>query len=77
MVERAREVCGSMRVGVKNPNSVRWKDKIKAAVWRKEDAWKEVLATSDEEAKERCMETYREEKRRERLKGVYIRAKRK
>ena len=32
-------------------------------VRRKEAAWKEVLASSDEEAKERCMETYREENR--------------
>ena len=38
---------------------------------------KEVLAVSNEEAKERCMEVYREEKRKERLKGVYIRSKRK
>ena len=38
-------------------------DEIKAAVRRKEAAWKEVLATSDEEAKERYMEGYEEEKR--------------
>ena len=31
---------------------------------RKEVAWKGVLATSDEETKERCMESYREEKRK-------------
>ena len=31
---------------------------------------KEVLAASDEEAKERCREVYRDEKRK--LKGVYI-----
>ena len=36
----------------------------KAAVRRKKSAWKEVLAASDEEAKERCMEAYREEKRK-------------
>ena len=36
-----------------------WKDEIKAAVRRKEAAWK-VLAASDEEAKERCIEVYRE-----------------
>ena len=41
-----------------------WNDEIKAAVRRKEAAWKEVLAASDEEAKERCMEAYREEKRK-------------
>ena len=31
---------------------------------KKEDAWKEVLAASDEEAKERFMEVYREEERK-------------
>ena len=41
-----------------------WNDEIKAAARRKEAAWKEVLAASDEEAKERCMEVYREEKRK-------------
>ena len=33
-------------------------------VRRKEAAWKEVLATSDEEVKERCMVAYREENRK-------------
>ena len=50
-----------------------WNDKAKAAVRRKQSTWKEVLAASDEEAKERRMEAYKEEK----LKGVYIRSKRK
>ena len=35
---------------------------IKAAVRRKEAAWKVVLAASIEEANDRCMEVYREEK---------------
>ena len=39
-----------------------WNDEIKAAIKRKEAAWKEMLAASDEEANERCMETHREEK---------------
>ena len=43
--------------------SVWWNDEIKAAVRRKVAAWKEMLAASNEEAKERCMEAYREEKR--------------
>ena len=47
----------------KNPKSAWWNDEIKAAVRRKEAASKRVLAASDEETKERCMETYREEKR--------------
>ena len=40
-----------MRVGGKNPKSVWWNDEIKAAVERKEAAWKEVLGASDEESK--------------------------
>ena len=53
-----------MRVGRKNPNSVWWNDEIKALVVRREvAAWKEVLAVSDEEAKERCMEVQRREKK--------------
>ena len=34
MVERAREICGSLRVGGKSPKSVWWNDEIKAAVRR-------------------------------------------
>ena len=49
MVESAREVCGSVRVGGKNPKSLWWNDEIKAAVRRKETAWEGVLAASDEE----------------------------
>ena len=56
MVESARGVCGSVRGGGKNSKSMCWNDEIKAAVRRKEDAWKEVLG----------------EKRKERLKDVYI-----
>ena len=71
----ATEVCGSMRVGGKNPNSVWWNDEVKVAVRRKEAAWKEVLAASDEEVEERCIRAYKEEKRK--VKGVHIKAKRK
>ena len=49
MIESTTEVCGSVRVGGKNPKSVWWNDEVKAAVRRKE-----VLAPNDEEAKERC-----------------------
>ena len=63
IVKSAREVCGSVRVGEKNPKSVWWSDDIKAAVRRKE-------AASDEETKERCTELYREEKRK--VKSIYI-----
>ena len=54
----------------KNPKNVWWKDEIKAAVRRKKAAWKGVLAASDEETKVRCMEAYREEKRK--VKGRII-----
>ena len=63
MVENTREMCDSVRMVGKNPKNVWWNDEAKSAVRRKESAWKEVLAASNEEAKERCMETYREEKR--------------
>ena len=71
MVESAREVYASVKVGGKNAG---WNDKIKAAVRRKKAAWK-VLAASDKEAKERCMEVCREEKRK--VKICIFRAKRK
>ena len=40
MVESAREVCSSVRIGGKNPKSLWENDEIKAAVRRKEIAWK-------------------------------------
>ena len=55
-------MCGSVR-GRRTQN-VWLNDWVKAAVKRKEAAWKWVLASSDEESKERCMEAYREEKRK-------------
>ena len=55
-METAREVCGSVRVGGKTSKSVWWNDEIKAAVRRNEAAWNGVLAASDEETKERCVE---------------------
>ena len=41
-----------------------WNNEVQATFKRKEAAWKEVLAASNEEAKERCMEACREEKRK-------------
>ena len=38
-------------------------DQVKAAVKRKEDAWKEVLGARDEVARERCLEVYKEEEK--------------
>ena len=40
MVETAREVYGSVRIGGKNPKGMWWNDEIKAAVRRKEAEWK-------------------------------------
>ena len=51
MVESAREVCDSMRVGGKNPKSLWWNDVVKSTDERKEAALQEVLRTGDEFAK--------------------------
>ena len=75
MMESEREVCCSVRVGEKNLKSVRWNDNIKAAVKRKEAGWKRLLAASNEETKGRCMEAYREEKRK--VKRCIIQSKKK
>ena len=50
--DEEREVCGSVRVGGRNPKSMWLNDEIKATVRRKE-------AACDEEIKGRCMEAYR------------------
>ena len=42
MVDSAKEVCGSVRVGAKNPKNVWWNDVVKAAV-----EIKEVLGARD------------------------------
>ena len=44
-----------------------WNDELKAESRREETAWKEVLRANDEEAKERYMEAYSEEKRKVKL----------
>ena len=64
MVESARVVCGSVRVGGKTPKSVWWNDEIKAAVRSKEATWNGGVGSCDEKTKERCMEAYREETRK-------------
>ena len=46
---------GKRKVGGENPKSVWWNNEIKAAVRRKDAAWKGVLAASYEETNERCM----------------------
>ena len=57
-------MCGSVRVGGVNPKNVWWNEQVKAAVKRKEDAWKDVLRASIEDARERRLEVYKEEKRK-------------
>ena len=59
-----------MRVRGGNPRSVWWKDRVKAAFERKEDAWKETLGPRDEDAKERCLKVYKEENRKVK-RGIY------
>ena len=43
MIDSAREVRGSVRMGGKNPKNMWWNDAVRAAVERKEAAWKVVL----------------------------------
>ena len=73
MVESAREVCGSVKVERKNPERVWLNNEVKAEGRRKKVVWKEVLAVSDKEVKKDVWK--HTEKRRERLKGTNIRAK--
>ena len=53
MVESAREMCGSVRVGWNNPKSMWWSNEVKAAVIRKNAPGKEMFGTINENAKER------------------------
>ena len=57
-------MCSSVQVGDGNPKIMWWNDKVKSAVKRKEDAWKDVLGARDEDARERCLEVYKEEKKK-------------
>ena len=61
MIEVFKMICGTDKVNLGN-------NEIKLQLG-------EVFAASNEEANEKCIESYIEEKRR--IKGVYIRAKRK
>ena len=64
MVESARKVCDSVRVRGGKSKSAWWNDEVKAAVKRKEDGWKELMGARDEDARERCLEVNKEEKRK-------------
>ena len=75
MVQSAREVYGSVRVGGGNEKSTWGNDQVKAKVKRKEDAWKEVMGARDEDAREMCLKIYTKRKR-ERLKGVFFKVRR-
>ena len=46
-----------------NLKNVWWNDVVKATVQSKETAWKKVLGANNE-VKDRCMEIYKEEKRK-------------
>ena len=48
MVDSAGDVCGSVRVGEKNPKNVCWNDVVKAAVERNEAAQNELVGAWDE-----------------------------
>ena len=47
-----------------NLKNVWWNDVVKATVQSKETAWKKVLGANNEVVKDRCMEIYKEEKRK-------------
>ena len=59
MIDKSREMLGSVKVREKNSENVWWNDMLKVAIERKE-----VLEARDEVAKERYMEDYKEEKRK-------------
>ena len=73
MVESIREVCGSVRVGGGSPKSVWCYNEVKAAVKRKEAAWKEVLLEMKIQKKDVWKLT---KKKRERFKNVYMKGRR-
>ena len=50
MLESARKVCGSVRVGGGNPKSVWWNVQVKREVKRKKASRKQVLGARDEDA---------------------------
>ena len=59
-VESAREVCGSVRVRGENPKNTWWNNQVKAAVKRKK-----ALGARDEDARERCLEVYKDKKEKD------------
>ena len=63
MSDNAREVCSSVRVGEKNSKNVYSNNVVKVAPERMEATRREVLRARDEDAKDRCMEVFKEENR--------------
>ena len=64
MVESTRKLFGSGRVGGQPKGIVCCSEKVKSVIKRKEAAYKVMLGAEDEHTKEKCMEAYREEKRK-------------
>ena len=48
MVDSARELCGSVNVGRKNPKCEHWNDEVNSAVRKEEAARKDVIGAHDE-----------------------------
>ena len=59
IIDSASKVYSSLRMGDKSPKNVWWNDVVNHVVERKE-----VLGGTDEAAKERCIEAFKEEKRK-------------
>ena len=57
-------------MGGKNPKNLWWNDQVKAAVERKEAAWKEVLRVRRKLKKKDVLSLTK--KKRESLNGIYI-----
>ena len=60
MIDSAREVRGSVRVGGKNLKNVWWNDTVNDAVERKETAGKEVFSARDEVAMDGVLQIRKE-----------------
>ena len=74
IVESTREMCGSVGVGEGSPKNVWWNNEVKAAVKRKETAWRKCCEPEAKMQKKDVWEFTK--KKRERLKRcIYQRKK--
>ena len=64
VVGSAKEVCGCVKIGNMNVKSELWSEEVKQAVERKKVAFLNVLKANDVISKERCMDVYREERKK-------------